>query len=226
MFPEPPVSDPPVDGLHLSWLGPMTVRANGTTISIEGTAGTWRFVGLTEPVIAAVAALDTAPTPLSALSERLGPRERQHFAAIVGRCEAAVRRTLVVRNRELLEVAVTGSAPSVQPHAVAPDDVVRLSKFALLRARAGRLVLESPLVKARMTIIHPGLPALVQQLAAAQTVRQLAAGRSGAAPGDPLSPDQRVAVVQLCCELGFVERAAAAAEFPEDRDPTLAQWEF
>ena len=79
------------------------------------------------------------------LSERAG-----RLAAGFGLAFALAISPMTVRALDRAE-AVDAEATAVR---VGPDDLVRLSRFALCRSRSGALVLESPLAKVRVVLVE------------------------------------------------------------------------
>ncbi|GII86894.1 dehydrogenase [Sphaerisporangium siamense] len=98
------------------------------------------------------------------------------------------------------------------PTAIGPRTPVRLSRFAYLRARDGRLVVESPLSLFRVVARTPAARALLCGLAEETTAVELA------------GPDLPIGLVEeLLAHLAGVE-LVERADAPDD--PVLRQWEF
>jgi len=93
-----------------------------------------------------------------------------------------------------------------------PDRRLRLSRFACLRRDGDALVLDSPRVHARIVVGEPAAAAAIAALAAPITVRE-------AGP-------ERAALVALAARGGFAIEVDAAGRSAEDREPSLAGWEF
>ncbi|RJK98462.1 SagB/ThcOx family dehydrogenase [Vallicoccus soli] len=104
-----------------------------------------------------------------------------------------------------------GTAPAGPP----PVQVacVRLSRFALLRTRGDRLVLESPLSGVRAVLTSARARALVAGLGAPQET-------SGV--GGPVERQ----LVDTLVDAGLVEAAGPGERFPSEADPVLRQWDY
>lgn len=155
-------------------------------------------------------------------------------AALEGGLAAAARLHVVLEqlaHRGLLHYVVRGGTGelarliptqpllALAPCAPAPERLLRLSRFALLRGDGDGLVLESPRAHARATLAGAALP-LVAALAAPLTLRQASARLPS--PERPAA----TALVDILFRAGLLVEAYADGSTPEEREPGLALWEF
>ncbi|MDN5929453.1 MAG: SagB family peptide dehydrogenase [Pseudonocardia sp.] len=195
------------------------VRISFETDSVELATpnSTFTLRSLRGGVVAALRALQK-PVAMSALLDPLDRGDRVQFAAFLGRAGHLVARCVVVRGNELVRVEHTARDGDYRQQPPCPTDLVRLSKFAFSRSRSNLLVLESPLAKCRMVLLHGAARTLVATLGSAHTPAELAC------EGFPV-PDVVVLLGHLI-GAGFVETATAGEKFPSDEDPELRQWDF
>ncbi|WP_406331819.1 SagB family peptide dehydrogenase [Streptomyces sp. NBC_00203] len=167
--------------------------------------------------------------PMDKALDELGPAERVQFQRLLGRIGRLLVRGVRIDGRELIRLEHTAYDAAPEAADVRPDSLVRLSRFALCRTRSGTLVLESPLAKVRVLLVHRAARALVASLAAAARVGDLAESAGG-----DLTADEAGALLGLLVGAGFVEVLSPGEEFGGDfeegfdreEDPTLRQWDF
>ncbi|MYZ41130.1 MULTISPECIES: SagB family peptide dehydrogenase, partial [unclassified Streptomyces] len=109
------------------------------------------------------------------------------------------------------------------PPEVGPDQVVRLSRFSLLRADDGVLVLESGMTQARVALTAPAARTVVSAMAAPVTPREAAE-----AVGLDLALVCRLTGVIAGLGLACVASTGpdGSAVFAEDHDPALRHWDL
>ncbi|MFF8960327.1 SagB family peptide dehydrogenase [Streptomyces sp. NPDC014894] len=122
----------------------------------------------------------------------------------------------------LLRVEPLRALPLSLPPPVAAGTPVRLSRFALLRADDGDIVLESPRSPARLRLTGDVARAAVLRLAEPRTAEELPGLVDR--PRDPAAtPAVMARLAGLLTGLGLAETAGPGGE--ED-DPALRQWDF
>jgi SagB-type dehydrogenase family enzyme len=95
-----------------------------------------------------------------------------------------------------------------------------LSRFVCCRRDGGRLIVESPLGHARVWLRSTAAATALGALAEPRT----SAGLAEAVPG--LDEPTAHALMTLLADAGALAARPDGQPFPEDDDPTLAQWEF
>lgn len=161
------------------------------------------------------------------------PVLREHLAGGRGEPRAEVREAagrLLARMAHLTSTRLEWDAHEVMRHesttrardyapaTLATGDVLRLDRFALLRSRAGALVLECPRSTHRFVLTSDLARALAADLGTPRTVGELAAA-SGC-------PDVAREVLSHWAGAGLVEAAGPDGAFDTDTDPVLRMWDF
>ncbi|MFD0776074.1 SagB family peptide dehydrogenase, partial [Streptomonospora algeriensis] len=158
------------------------------------------------------------PVAYTRLAEELPADERTQLARILGRVRRLLAFSVQAGGVELVRLEHTAADSGHAPEPVAPDARVRLSKFAACRSVGDRLVLESPLSKVRVVLVHPHARRLTAELGAAQRVRDRYDDGMPAAAVDTLLAHLKGA--------GLIEEADASGGLPSEREPVLRQWDF
>ncbi|MFJ8955006.1 SagB family peptide dehydrogenase [Streptomyces sp. NPDC102381] len=169
----------------------------------------------------ALAALAGGLVPLGETLDGFEPAERERFQRLLARLGRLVEFGVAVGGRELIRLQQTGQDTDPATTVVGPDDVVRLSRFALCRSRSGTLVLESPLASARALLVHRTARTLVYSLAAGRRVGDLAEQDGG-----DLALPEVCALLGVLVGAGLVECRSAGEEFETEENSTLRQWDF
>ncbi|MEV6981444.1 SagB family peptide dehydrogenase [Sphaerisporangium sp. NPDC051017] len=174
-----------------------------TTLTITQPFGAVTLRGLPPAVASVLRAMPGTLAGEDELAERLlaagGTSEE---AAVLYLALSRLRPILVHAVEPLLRVVPVARDAAFDPPVLDPGDVVRLSRFALVRAAAGGLVLESPLSRHRVTLTEEAMPLLA------------ALGRGVTAKEAPEAIGHLVAA------------GMARAGDEEDRDPALRAWDF
>ncbi|GAB1823774.1 SagB/ThcOx family dehydrogenase [Herbidospora sp. RD11066] len=179
-----------------------TVAWQDGVLTITHQFGTQAARGLTPRVAALIAGLPGVLADEDDLAERLlkGGGTSQEIALlylVIDRLHAVLVHTV----EPLLRVTpITRDAVFRLPD-LAPDDVVRLSRFALVRGSGDGLILESPLSRHRVTLTEEAMP-LVAALARGVMVKEAPAA------------------------LAHLVAAGMAGGDVEDEHPALRAWEF
>lgn len=113
-------------------------------------------------------------------------------------------------------IALTGGAPDLARDLPIPAARLTLSRFALLRRRAGVLVLEQPFATVRVEL-SPHAVALVTAVDGTRTLDEIAAGDT--------DPDAARIVIAVLAACGFLVDVDADGHAAEHRDGVRAQWE-
>ncbi|WP_326698885.1 SagB family peptide dehydrogenase [Streptomyces sp. NBC_01754] len=197
------------------------VRFEATTVSLSTPVNTFA-VRLPEGGIRdALALLAGGLVPVDEALGTLGRAERTQFQGLLGRVGRLLVWGVLVGGREFVRIEHTAHDAEPKAAAVLPDSLVRLSGFALVRSRNGTLVLESPLAKVRVLLVHPVARETVTSLAAGRRVDDLAASL-----GEGVTVQEVRALLGILAGAGFVEVGSPGEDFEEDQDPTLRQWDF
>lgn len=213
----------------LHFRGGLTVVEDGSDVVLATEARGTRLADPTPGLRAALALLAGDGASSDALTEAVlyedGPLGGARLAYLLRRWgeRGLLRSTLTAGGQPLLdaEPMVGGWQPPTKLEATTAR--YQLSRFASCRRRADHLVLESPLSTVRVTLLGPLAGLLVAALAEPQTAVSLAdlAGRTGQGCDEPTA----AAVLATLSAAGFVGEVDADGRLPEDREPTLAQWE-
>lgn len=102
-----------------------------------------------------------------------------------------------------------------------PGSIIRLSRFACLRADDGAMVLESPLCHSRARLVNPALAAILACLSQPTEMDAILRPNATTLGGEALE----TALALLIAE-DFVSRCTEEGEAETDCDPALRQWEF
>ncbi|GAA5152492.1 SagB family peptide dehydrogenase [Nocardioides marinquilinus] len=184
-------------------------------VAVAGEAGTATVLRpLPAPLLDLLERMVDGPLDLDAVERELGPRGRAALDVVLDRLGHRVARQWWRADGTVVlsaEQTARGAWPTPAP--VAADDVVRLSKFALLRPHGDALVLESPLATTRFVV----------EGALARLVPALGRGRAASELGD--DPDVHAVLAHLV-GAGVVERADDQGRFASESDPVLRQWDF
>ncbi|MEU8511007.1 SagB family peptide dehydrogenase [Kitasatospora sp. NPDC048722] len=170
-------------------------------------------------------ARDPLPLPGDPAAAPPAPGRAAHHAALMRVLERLshllVRDLRASGGRTLLRVEPLRALSLTLPPPVAADTPIRLSRFALLRADGGAIVLESPRSPARLRLTDDIARAAVLQLAEPRTAEDLL---SVAGPGDPgLTTGVMARLTGLLIGLDLAETPGRGGE---DDDPALRQWDF
>ncbi|MGW3526115.1 SagB/ThcOx family dehydrogenase [Streptomyces olivaceus] len=196
------------------------VGFDAASVSLTTPASTFAVRMPEGPTRDALASLAGGHVPLGELLDGFEPAERSRFQGLLGRLGRLVEYGVAVGGRDLIRLQQTGLEADPVAGTVRPDDVVRLSRFALCRSRYGVLALESPLATARALLDHRAARVLVSSLAAEQHVGDLAEQVAG----DAALPDT-CALLGVLAGAGLVDVRRADGRFDEE-GPALRQWEF
>ncbi|GAA2625424.1 SagB family peptide dehydrogenase [Streptomyces vastus] len=169
----------------------------------------------------ALAALADDLVPTDKALNELGPAERVQFQRLLGRIGRLLVYGVLIGGRELIRFEHTAQDVGSKAETVQPDDLVKLSRFALCRSRSGMLVLESPLAKVRVLLVHRAARELVASLADVQRVDDIAESAGG-----DLAVAEVCALLGVLVGAGFVEVRPAGEDFDGEEDPVLRQWDF
>ncbi|MFI6561167.1 SagB family peptide dehydrogenase [Streptomyces sp. NPDC050534] len=167
----------------------------------------------------AVALLADDVVPLHKALDGLVAAERAPFERLLGRLGRLLVWGVDVGGRELIRLEHTAQDADPGIADVPADHLVRLSRFALCRNRSGAWVLESPLARVRVLLVHPAAGQFVASLTNARCVADLVEESAGS-----LTAPQVRTLIGVLVDAGFVEAGAAEEDF--DEDPTLRQWDF
>ncbi|MCU1680039.1 MAG: SagB-type dehydrogenase protein [Amycolatopsis sp.] len=176
--------------------------------------GSFALRGVAPEVAQALRDLVTTPQP--DIGDRLPAPQARQLRQITERAKQLFVRYVEVDGRVLARIEATSRDGAYHPAVIEPDARLRLSKFALLRTLDNELVLESPLVKHRFTLVDPAAAAVVARLG----------GECGPADLATLLPVN--AAEELAGHLvgaGFVEQGQSDG-FPSDTEAVLRQWDF
>lgn len=198
----------------------VTVDTESGKLRILSAGGCFALRGLSDGVREAVIGLTVAPASPALLAAQLTPAEQTHLRQILTRLGRLLTRYVVDGERLLVRIEQTASDAGHTPAKVPADAWVKLSKFALLRSRNGRLVLECPLATHRVEVLDQAVATLLLSVSTGSVVADLV----GELPAG--------AVAELLGTLvgaGFVEVGEPDGEtvaYPSDHDATLRQWDF
>jgi SagB-type dehydrogenase family enzyme len=131
-----------------------------------------------------------------------------------------LRYALVGADGPLATIAPTVGGLRLGRRQVAPDDCFQLSRFAFCRRDGEDLILESPLIPARVVLASPIGVAAIAALARPRSYPELCAATPSALP------DEIRALLGLLAESSAIAEIAPDGTLEEDRNPALAQWEF
>ncbi|WP_050988512.1 SagB/ThcOx family dehydrogenase [Streptomyces xiaopingdaonensis] len=169
---------------------------------------------------AALASLVGGLVPMDEALRHLVPAERVQFQRLLSRLNRLLVYGVPIGGRELVRIEHTAPDAGTPAVRVGPDDLVRLSRFALCRSRSNALVLESPLAKVRVVLVESVARELVTSLAEARGVDELAASLAGG-----LTAAEVRTLLGVLAGAGFVEVCAAGEDFAGE-DTALQQWDF
>ncbi|MGI5455137.1 SagB family peptide dehydrogenase [Streptomyces sp. CA-249302] len=149
------------------------------------------------------------------------PPEAKEVVEGLERVAHCVVRTLALGGTPLLSVVPVARDARFAPRPLAPGRARRMSRFAVLRATADGMRLESPLARHRVEVRHPGVGWLIGELG----------GREGELPGSgPARPfgDEVVEAVHVhlaaAAMVVCADGTGPGAGYPEDGDPSLLAW--
>lgn len=197
------------------------VAFDATSVNLV-TSGSTFAVRLPEgPVRDALSLLVGDLVPMGKALDGLGPAERAQFQRLLGRIGRLLVTGIVAGGQELIRVEHTAHDAAPQAAAVSPESYVRLSRFALCRSRSGTLVLESPLARIRVLLVHRGAREFVTSLAAVRRVGELAESTGG-----DLGETEVHTLLGVLVGAGFVDVRPADGNFAAEEDPVLRQWDF
>ncbi len=182
-------------------------------VVVRGPAGSFRLRRPAPGVRDALLRLAERPCAPERFAADVDEAARGVLRAVLDRARPLLAEVLLDGDGELLRLERTsagGTGPAGPP--AAPGGAVRLSRFALLRTRGDRLVLESPLSGVRAVLTSARARALVAGLAAPQE------------PGALAAADRQV--VDALLDAGLVEAAGEDSGFPSETDPVLRQWDY
>ncbi|MFD6888626.1 SagB family peptide dehydrogenase [Streptomyces sp. NPDC059957] len=204
--------------------GDVRLAFEGETATLTGPATSLVLRPVRGAVRTALTRLAAGPEPLDELLEGLKPAERAGVRHLLDRTGHLLLHTVLssgpaAGRRELLRLEPVARDAHLEPAAPAPGAVLRLSRFAFCRSRAGVLVLESPLVKFRAVLTDPGTRELVAALGAPTSAEVLGEGSA-------LAAEEVRDLLAHLAGAGLAEAADASGAFPSDTDPTLRQWDF
>lgn len=123
----------------------------------------------------------------------------------------------------LVDLAMIGRSADGGPVDIGPDAPVVLSRHAYLHLVDDRLVLESPRSALRMSLVHPGMAAVLSQLAGGSTrarLRALTLAEMGGIDRDALDH----VVAQMASARLLEPMSSTAAPHPPGQ--ALAEWSF
>ncbi|WNM34717.1 SagB family peptide dehydrogenase [Streptomyces sp. Li-HN-5-11] len=225
-----PVRDASPPGLHgddaaaeylVAFRDDVRAEFEGSSVSLTSPVSTF-VVRLPEGGVRDALALLTGDlVPVDKVLDGLVPAERVQFQRLLRRIERLLVRGVRIGGRELIRVEHTTYDAAPGTAVVRPDDVVRLSGFALCRRRSGMLVLESPLAGIRVLLVHRAARELVASLGSVQSAGELAESA-----GKDLSAAEVRTLLGILAGAGFVELRSPGGEFGEEEDPVLRQWDF
>ncbi|MGB3186962.1 MAG: SagB family peptide dehydrogenase [Ornithinimicrobium sp.] len=145
-------------------------------------------------------------------------RLRESSQRLLARLGNLVETSLYDNHQEVMRHQSTTRSSRYQRADLATDATVRLDRFAFLRTRDDRLVLECPRSTHRFILTSGFASNLAAHLATPQRVGNLI----DSADGKDLAAD----VLNHWVGAGLVEQAHPDGTFPTDTDPSLLQWEF
>ncbi|MFB9311645.1 SagB/ThcOx family dehydrogenase [Nocardioides plantarum] len=221
-FPAPVTASVTVLRPGPAWRRGTVVRrlADGIAVGDEtGTGSATVLRPLPAPLVDLLERMLAGPLDLEVVEEEIGPQGRTALELVLDRLGHRVaRRWSDGAAQVVLAAEQTARGPWPAPVPVAAGDVVRLSRFALLRTDGDDLVLESPLGTTRFLVGDGVLARLVPLLGRARPVAELI---------DDESTDRvERAVLAHLVGAGVVERADVDGVFASATDPTLRQWDF
>lgn len=117
----------------------------------------------------------------------------------------------------VLSVVPDGDGRPFAPLPIAPDDLLRLSRFSCIRARGGELFVESPMAPFRVVLHRRPASAIAAALPASRTVADIAA-ETGL--GRPLLTE----FLSYLLAAGVVSAGRPAEGHAEDTEPALRGW--
>jgi len=160
-----------------------------------------------------LADLDRATVAFSSAAGLLGPNE-PWLAVVLSRAGAFLSQELSAGGQRLGRIEATdGDARALEPHQISPEDVVRLSRFAMARTKDDELVLESSASGTRFVVLDDALCGLVARLACPRAVSSLAS-----------TGTWTTEIIGFLCAAGLVERESAGTFASEG--PAWGAWEF
>lgn len=195
----------------------VAIEIAGDAVSVTSPLSSFTLRPVREATRDALSRLAAGPTPVPALLAGLPAAERAPFSRFLQRAGHLLARSVYAGGQEMLRIEHTAPDARDDRAELSAPTPVRLSRFALCRTRDGGLVLESPLARSRVRLVH-------------RAARELVAALGTPAPAAALAGELPVAdVVELVGHLaggGFVDLGDADGRFGADADPTLRQWEF
>ncbi|MFI9809873.1 SagB family peptide dehydrogenase [Streptomyces sp. NPDC052301] len=221
---QPPAAHSALDALtdvSLNFRDGVTVQATSDTLTITSPYGGFTVRGAAPRTTAALQRLTGAPVPLAELLGDQPPGTDTALERLVVRFAHLLSRTLTDGERPLARIEALTRTTSYTPSALRDDATVRQSPFALLRTRAGELVMESPLTAHRVVLTDPAARALVTELSRPVAPRELT--------GHGLSAEAVHTLLAHLAGAGFVDVGhwdGREARFAADEDDVLRQWDF
>ncbi|WP_329067476.1 SagB/ThcOx family dehydrogenase [Amycolatopsis sp. NBC_01480] len=204
--------DHPRPATRLGLRSDVRIDEHDGTLRLLSRVGSFALHGATPEVTRALRELAVTPRADLGLPET----EPRQLRQIVERAKQLFVRFVESDGRVLVRIEATSRVSAYEPAVVPADARLRLSKFALLRTLDNELVLESPLVQHRVTLVDPAATAVVARLGTEGTAADL---------GGLLPEDATAELVGHLVGAGFVERGTAAG-FPSDTEAVLRQWDF
>jgi SagB-type dehydrogenase family enzyme len=186
------------------------VRFDGESAVLTSPLSSFLLRPLTPGLRSALRDLANGPQPMAGLLAALSSAEREQLSRFLGRAWRLTAQSIYIGPRELVRIERTTPDDAYRIVDVAEDAPVRLSRFALCRSRADTLVLESPLAKVRVLLVHRDARELVAALGSRCSASDLA--REGPAV------DEVVTLLGHLAGAGFLDIG--------DAEESLRQWDF
>ncbi|MFG1837177.1 SagB family peptide dehydrogenase [Micromonospora sp. NPDC049175] len=206
------------DGTVVGFRDDVRAEFEAGRIVLTSPAGVVAMRQVGDGLTAALRRLADGPVDPADLLSGLTGREAAQLRGFLDRAPHLLARGVVAAEQEMLRLERTAPGAEYAPVTVAPAARVRLSRFAFCRSREGALVLESPLARHRVLLVHPAARRLVAELGAPRTPMDLA--------GDDLDVAAVGTLLGHLVGAGLVDAGDSAGGFESETDPTLRQWSF